>query len=91
MGNAPIAGAAKIPMIVMIACLLALFAAYALLLRLLRTGVAFINDAVDVAVALLFYVFIVPPLWIWERSRRPMWRTLSPQQTEALRAWLKSQ
>lgn len=70
-------------------CFIAILLLYALAVRLLETVIAFVSECVDVAVALFFFVVIVPPLWIWERSRRPMWRTLSKQQTQELQAWLK--
>ena len=69
--------------------LVGLLAAYSLLVRLLRTVVSFVDDAVDVAVALFFFLVIMPPLWVWQRSRRPMWRTLTKEQSAELAAWVR--
>lgn len=75
----------------LLACLVAWIAAYSLLVRLIRTLLSFVDEAIEVAVALFFFVVIVPPVWIWQRSRRPMWRTLTQQQSQELRAWLQRQ
>ena len=72
------------------ACLVGLLAVNALLVRLLRVFVVFVSEALDLAAALFFFVVIVPPLWVWKAWRRPMWRTLTKQQSEALQAWLKT-
>ena len=77
-------------LIFLAACLVGLLVGYALLVRLLRTVAQFINDLFNTAVALLFFLVIVPPLWVWYRCRRPPWRTLTQQQTQELRAWIKT-
>jgi len=53
-----------------------------------RAITSLVNHLIDVLAALFFFMVIVPCVWIWERGRRPMWRTLTPQQTRELRAWL---
>lgn len=75
----------------LVACVIALSTGYALLATLIRAFLSFLGKAVDTAVALLFFLVIVPPLWLWERGqrRRPMWRTLTKQQTSELEAWLR--
>lgn len=70
-------------------CLVLLTAGYALLMTLIRAFLSFVDKAVDTAVALFFYVVIVPPLWLWEKGRRPMWRTLTKQQSREIEAWLR--
>lgn len=67
-----------------VSAVVGLFAAYALLLRLSRAFVSFVGDVVDVAVALFFFLVIVPPLWLWEKGRRRMWRTLTARELEVL-------
>lgn len=74
---------------VLICCVIGLSAAYSLARRLLRTTVQFFNELLDMAVALFFWVLIVPPLWLWEKARRPMWRTLTREQTRDLEGWLR--
>lgn len=69
---------------VLASCVVGLLVAYSLLVRLIRTVVSFIGELVDTAVALFFYLVIVPPLWLWEKGRHPMWRTLTPRELEAL-------
>lgn len=78
-------------LLVLALALVGLLAAYSLLVRLLRTFLAFLDEAVDMAVALLFWLVIVPPLWLWQKGRRPMWRTLTKQQSQELQAWLHRQ
>lgn len=77
--------------LVLLGSFIALSAAFALAMRLLRAVLAFFGEGVDVLVALLFFVLIVPPLWVWEKGRRPMWRTLSREESDELRAWLRRQ
>jgi hypothetical protein len=62
-------------------CLVALIGLYALVSALLRA-------VAQVATGLAFCV-LVAPLWLWEKGRRPMWRTLTRQQTRELEAWLR--
>lgn len=62
---------------------------YAILMRLLKTLAVFAGEVVEATVALFFFLVIVPLVWMWERGRRPMWRTLSLQQTRELQAWLR--
>lgn len=66
-----------------------LLVAYSLLVRLIRTVISFIGELVDTAVALFFLSVIVPLVWLWEKGRRPMWRTLTKQQSRELEAWLR--
>jgi hypothetical protein len=74
---------------VLASSLVGLLIAYSLLVRLIRTVVSFIGELVDTAVALFFFIVIAPMLWLWEKGRRPMWRTLSKQQSKELEAWLR--
>lgn len=76
-------------LLVLSACCIALMMGYALLMTLLRALLSFLDKAVDTAVALMFFLLIVPPLWLWEKARQPMWRTLTRQQTRELEAWLR--
>jgi len=73
---------------VLAATLVGLLVAYSLLVRLIRTVVSFIGELVDTAVAVVFFLVIVPLVWLWEKGRRPMWRTLTKQQSRELEAWL---
>lgn len=57
---------------------------YSLLMNQLRALLSFVDKAVDVIAALFFFVVIVPPVWLWERARRPMWRTLTARELEEL-------
>ena len=75
--------------IFLVLCLVGMLAAYALLVRLLRTVLCFIDELIDLAVALFFFLVIAPPLWLWHKARRPMWRTLTKDQTNELEAWLR--
>lgn len=74
---------------VLTSSLAGLLLAYSLLVRLIRTVVSFIGELVDTAVALFFFIVIVPLVWLWEKGRRPMWRTLTKEQTRDLEAWLR--
>lgn len=78
-----------IDLLVLFACLIALLAGYALLMALIRAFLSFVDKAVDTTAALFFFLVIVPPLWLWEKGRRPMWRTLTKQQSNELEAWLR--
>lgn len=69
---------------VLAATLVGLLVAYSLLVRLIRTVVSFMDELVDTVVALFFLSVIAPMLWLWEKGRRPMWRTLTPRELEAL-------
>lgn len=69
---------------ILAATLVGLLLAYSLLVRLIRTVVTFLNELLDTAVALFFFLVIVPLVWVWEKGRRPMWRTLTPRELEAL-------
>jgi hypothetical protein len=69
--------------------LLVIIAAYCLTLRLIRTVQQFLNDCIDLAVAMIFYVFFVPPLWLWHQAQRRMWRTYTRQETNELKMWLR--
>jgi hypothetical protein len=73
---------------VLASSLVGLLVAYSLLVRLIRTVVSFIGELVDTAVAVFFLSVIVPLVWLWEKGRRPMWHTLTPQQSQELREWL---
>lgn len=70
--------------------LLILSVGQALLRALLGELLLFVDAAVDTLAALFFFLVIVPLVWIWEKRRRPMWRTLTKQQSQELRAWLKT-
>jgi hypothetical protein len=74
---------------VLASSLVGLLVAYSLLVRLIKTVVSFLGELVDTAVALFFFIVIVPLVWLWEKGRRPMWRTLSKQQSSELREALK--
>ncbi len=76
-------------LLVLFACLIALVFGYALLMTLLRAVLLFADKAVDTAVALFFFLVIVPVVWVWEKSKRPMWRTLTKEQSRDLEAWLR--
>jgi len=69
---------------VLACCLIGLLMAYSLLVRLIKTALAFFNELVDTAVAIFFFLLIVPLVWLWEKGRRPMWRTLTPRELEVL-------
>jgi len=60
-----------------------------LLRALLGECLLLIDRAVDTFVALFFFLLIVPAVWVWEKSKRPMWRTLTKEQTRELEAWLR--
>lgn len=75
--------------VVLTSSLIGLLVAYSLLVRLIRTVVSFIGELVDMAVAVFFFIVIVPLVWLWEKGRRPMWRTLSKQQSRELETWLR--
>lgn len=75
--------------LVIAACLIAMMVGLELLMTLLRAAVSFAGRAVDTLVALLFMMLAVPLLWIWHAGRRPMWRTLTREQTRDLEAWLR--
>lgn len=62
---------------------------YSLLMNQLRALLSFVDKAVDVIAALFFFVVIVPPVWLWHKARRPMWRTLTKEQTRDLESWLR--
>jgi len=64
--------------------LVGLLVAYSLLMRLIRTVASFVDELVDTAVALFFFLVIVPLVWLWEKAKRPMWRTLTPRELEVL-------
>lgn len=74
---------------VLTSSLVGLLVAYSLLMRLIRTVVSFIGELVEMAVAVFFFLGVVPLVWLWEKGRRPMWRTLSKQQSKELEAWLR--
>lgn len=74
---------------VLASTLVGLLIAYSLLVRLIRTVASFVGELVDTAVALFFFLVIVPLVWLWEKGRRPMWRTLTKQQSSELEAWLR--
>lgn len=74
---------------VLTSSLAALLVAYSLLVRLIRTVVSFIGELVDTAVAVFFFLGVVPLVWLWEKGRRPMWRTLTKQQSREIREALK--
>jgi len=76
-------------LLVLSACLIALIVGYALLMTLTQALLSFVDKAVDTAVALFFLSVIVPLMWLWEKGRRPMWRTLTQQQSDELAAWLR--
>ncbi len=76
-------------LLILFACLLALTVGYALLVRLIRTVATFLNELLEMAVAGVFFVVIAPMVWLWEKGRRPMWRTLTEQQSQELEAWLR--
>lgn len=71
---------------VLASTLVGLLIAYSLLVRLIRTAAAFVDELVDTAVAVFFFGVIVPLVWLWEKGRRPMsmWRTLTPKELESL-------
>jgi hypothetical protein len=62
-------------------CLVALVGLYTLACALLRA-------LAEIATGLAFCV-LVAPLWVWHAVRRPMWRTLTKEQTRDLEAWLR--
>jgi len=64
--------------------LIGLLLAYSLLVRLIKTALAFFNELIDTAVGIFFFGVIVPLVWLWEKGRRPMWRTLTPKELEVL-------
>lgn len=74
---------------VLTACSVGLLVMYSLAMRLLRTTTLFIGELIDVMMALLFFIVIAPVVWLWEKSKRPMWRTLTKAQTNELGAWLR--
>lgn len=76
-------------LLVLLGCLIGLSIGYALAMRFIRTAAAFVGELAEAAVALVFFGVIVPLLWVWYASRRPVWRRLSRQQTEELQAWLR--
>lgn len=71
--------------LILIGCVIA----WSLALRLLRTTLIFIGELIDGAVAVIFMVLVVPVLWLWHKAKRPMWRTLTKEQTRELEAWLR--
>ncbi len=79
--------------LVLSACLIALMVVLSLLKTLLRALIGefllYVDELVNAAVALFFFLVIVPPLWLWEKGRRPMWRTLTKEQSRELEAWLR--
>jgi hypothetical protein len=62
-------------------CLVALVGLYALVCALMRSVAEFATG--------LSFCVLIAPLWLWEKGRRPMWRTLSKQQSKELEAWLR--
>jgi hypothetical protein len=76
-------------LLVLSACVIAMLMGLELLKALLRAVLSFAGKAVDAAVMLVFFLLIVPIVWLWERGRRPMWRTLTKQQSDELQAWLR--
>jgi hypothetical protein len=70
------------------ACWVLLEVGRVLLRALLGELLLFLDKAMDLLAVLFFFLVIVPPLWLWEKGRRPMWRTLTRQQTRELEAWL---
>lgn len=51
---------------------------------LIRVLHSFLEAVKNIIAATLFFVVIVPPVWLWERARRPMWRTLTARELEEL-------
>jgi len=74
---------------VLVSTLVGLLLAYSLAVRIVRTIIAFFEEVLDTVVGLLFVLVIVPMVWVWEKAKRPMWRTLTKEQTQDLEAWLK--
>jgi hypothetical protein len=74
---------------IMVSVLLGVVAAYSLALRLVKTTLDFFSDLIDVAVGVFFYVVLVPMVWLWQKCKRPMWRTLTKEQTRDLETWLR--
>ena len=61
----------------------------AMLRALIGECSSLVDKAVDTLAALFFFAVIAPLVWIWEKGRRPMWRTLTIEQTRDLQAWLR--
>lgn len=76
-------------LLILAACWVLITVGQALLRALIQELSSFLGKAADTCVALFFFLVIVPPLWLWEKGRRPMWRTLSKQQSRELEAWLR--
>lgn len=68
---------------------LALTLGYTLLVALLRALVVYVEQVIELVVALVFFLLVVPSVWLWVKARRPMWRTLSKEQTRELEVWLR--
>jgi hypothetical protein len=56
--------------------LLLLSVGQALLRALLGELLLLLDTAVDTLAALFFFLVIAPVVWLWEKSKRPLWRTL---------------
>ncbi len=76
-------------LLVIAACLIALMIGIELVMTLLRALAQFVGRVVDTAAALIFMLLIAPLLWVWHAGRRPMWRTLTKEQTRELESWLR--
>lgn len=78
-------------LLVLAVCLVALSVGQALLRALLGEFLLLLDTAMDTLAALFFFIVIAPMVWLWEKGRRPMWRTLTQQQSQELQAWLRRQ
>jgi uncharacterized membrane protein len=58
----------------------------AMLVRALARGI----ESVTIGIfKILFLALVLPPIWLWHKARKPMWKTYSRQQTNELEAWLR--